>query len=168
MRKVDFNTTAVRDAIAAAKDKLEDMTPMFRDIAEYMVQATRKRFTLGQAPDGTSWAPKSEATLARYKRLGYGNLPRALIGPTRNLSRQIKRSADRNGAVIGSSLIYSRVMQEGAAKGAFGITMNGKRMVPIPWGRIPARVWLGVSQADETAIIDIVDEHLSGDLDAKG
>lgn len=164
MRKVDFNTTAIRDAIQSARDKLEDMTPIFRDVREYMVRATRKRFTEGKDPDGKAWAPKSEATLARYKRLGYGELPKALIGPGRRLSREIKGSADRNGAVIGSALIYSRVMQEGALKGEFGLKMNRGRVVPIPWGRIPARRWLGISDADELAIIDIVEEHLEEDL----
>ena len=52
-------------------------------------------------------------------------------------------------------------MQEGAAKGAFG---NDKRGRPVPWGRIPARVWLGISAADETAIVEIAEEYLAGEL----
>lgn len=167
MQKTEFNTTVAADAIRRAMAVLKDMTPIYRDIAEYIVQATRKRFTLGEAPDGSKWAPKSEATIARYKKLGYGNLPKALIGPGRRLSREIKRYADRNGAVIGSSLVYSRVMQEGAAKGALGLTMRGKSMVPIPWGRIPARVWLGVSKQDELEIVGIVEEALEDQLQGK-
>lgn len=166
MSKTELQTGAVREAIAAAKKTLTDLTPVFRDVKEYMVQATRQRFRQGVDPDGNAWAPKSEATIARYKRLGYGNLPKALIGPGRRLSREIKGSADSNGAVIGSSLIYSRVMQEGALKGEFGLKANGNRLVPIPWGRIPARRWLGISKTDEAAILDIVDEHLSDDLKA--
>lgn len=164
MSKTVLHTGEVTAAIKRAIEQLEDMTPIFRDVRDYMVRATRKRFTEGKDPDGKAWAPKSEATLARYKRLGYGELPKALIGPGRRLSREIKGSADRNGAVIGSSLIYSRVMQEGALKGEFGLKMNRGRVVPIPWGRIPARRWLGISDADELAILDIVDEHLEEKL----
>lgn len=141
MRTTEFKDGAVRDAVRRALGKLRDMKPLYRDIAEYMVKATRARFRTGTAPDGSQWAPKSQATLDRYKRLGYGNLPRPLIGAGKALSRQIQRYATAEGAVIGSSLIYSGVMQDGAAEGAFGQDKRGR---PIPWGRIPARAWLGM------------------------
>lgn len=163
MAGIDFNTSAVAAAIRAAAEQLEDMTPLFRDVTEYMVEATRKRFVQGKAPDGSTWAKKRPATLERYKQLGYGNLPKTLIGPGRRLSREIVGDATRSGSVIGSALIYSRVMQEGAAKGAFGKDRHGR---PIPWGRIPARVFLGISPIDETNIIDIVDEHIGRPLEA--
>ena len=159
---VQFNAGRSRQAIREAIGLLKDMTPIYVDIGEYMIQATRQRFVKGVAPDGTAWAPKRASTLERYRQLGYGSLSRPLIGPSRSLSRQIQRIVSRDGVVIGSSLIYSRVMQEGAARGAFGSDSRGR---PIPWGRIPARAWLGISRDDETAIVDIVDEHLSGPLD---
>lgn len=158
---VQFNAGASREAIRKAIGQLEDMTPLYRDIAEYMLEATRARFRTGTAPDGTKWAAKKKGTLARYKQMGYGNLSRPLIGPGRALSRQILRSANRQGAVIGSALIYSGVMQDGAAQGAFGTNRSGR---PIPWGNIPARVWLGISAADEQAIIEIADDYLAPTL----
>jgi phage virion morphogenesis protein len=163
MLAVQFNAGASRKAIADAIRQLEDMTPVFTDIGEYMVEATRQRFAKGTAPDGTAWAPKREATLERYRRLGYGSLARPLIGPARALSRQIQRVVSRDGVVIGSSLIYSGVQQQGAAKGAFGTDSRGR---PVPWGNIPARVWLGIARDDEKAILDIVDEHLESKLES--
>lgn len=165
MFAVQFNAGRSRQAIREAIALLEDMTPVYTDIAEYMVNATRQRFAKGVAPDGTAWAPKRQSTLERYRRLGYGALSRPLIGPGRALSRQIQRYVSRDGVVIGSSLIYSGVMQEGAAKGAFGSDSRGRA---IPWGRIPARVWLGISREDETAIVATVEEHLQGKLDQGG
>jgi phage virion morphogenesis protein len=165
MSTVQFNTTEAAAAIRRAAEQLDDMTPLFQDVAEYMIEATRKRFITGTAPDGSKWAPKKQSTLDRYKRLGYGNLPKTLIGPGKRLSREIVGQASRSGAVIGSALIYSRVMQEGAAKGAFGADRRGR---PIPWGRIPARVWLGISAADEQAIIEIAEEYLAASLDENG
>lgn len=161
---VQFNAGRSRQAIREAIQQLGDMTPVFEDIGEYMIEATRQRFVKGQAPDGSSWAPKRQATLERYKRLGYGSLTRPLIGPSRSLSRLVQKFVSRDGVVIGSSLIYSGVMQDGAARGAFG---NDRRGRPIPWGRIPARVWLGIGRDDETAIVEIVDEHLAGKLNAQ-
>jgi phage virion morphogenesis protein len=163
MLKAEFKATRVQQAIRAAAAELEDMTPLFQDVVEYMIEATRKRFASGIAPDGTKWAPKKQTTLDRYKALGYGNLSRVLIGPGKRLSREIIGQAGASGAVIGSALIYSRVQQEGAEKGAFGVDRRGR---PIPWGRIPARVWLDLSTADEEAIIDIADEHSEPHLSA--
>lgn len=151
---------AVRNAMAL----LADMTPVYLDIKEYMIEATRKRFVEGKDPDGNAWAPKKASTLERYKRLGYGSLNRVLIGPGKALSRQIVGQHSSAGAVIGSALIYSGVMQDGADKGAFGKDRRGK---PIPWGRIPARVWLGISAADEHEIIGIADDHVADKLDAQ-
>lgn len=159
---VQFNAGKSQTAIRSALALLRDMTPVFQEVLDYMIRVTEQRFVTGTAPDGSKWAPKSQTTLDRYKRLGYGNLNRVLIGTGRRLSREIVGQANGQGAVIGSALIYSRVMQDGAEKGAFGTNARGQ---PIPWGRIPARTWLGISRDDETAIIDIVDEHLEQRLD---
>lgn len=157
MANVEFNNAAAVEALARAQALLADMTPVYGEIGGYMIDATRQRFLRGEAPDGTRWPGKTAATLARYRRMGYGALTRPLIGPGRRLSREIHKTVSKQGLVMGSALIYARVMQEGAAEGEFGTNAKGR---PIPWGKIPARVWLGVSQADEKAIVAIVEEHL--------
>lgn len=164
MFKIEFNAQAARDAIRAAMDTLSDMTPVYDDIGEYMVDATRRRFVKGIAPDGTAWAPKSQGTLDRYKRLGYGTLNRPLIGPGKALSRQIVKFVAKDGVVIGSAQIYSGVMQRGARKGEFGTDSRGRQ---LPWGKIPARVWLGVSRDDELAIVEIAEERVAEALKLK-
>lgn len=161
---VQFNAGESRAALRKAMAELTDMTPIFSQIGEYMIEATRKRFIKGVSPSGAAWAPKKQSTLERYRRLGYGSLTRPLIGPGRALSRQIQRVVSKESVTIGSSLIYAGVMQDGAAKGAFGKDSRGR---PIPWGRIPARTWLGVSAEDDAAIVAIADEHLQRALDAK-
>lgn len=165
MSNVKFNAGAALAALTRARATLTDMTPIFFDVADYMLGATKRRFIEGKAPDGSKWAPKKQSTIDHYKRLGYGRLPRPLIGPGGMLSEDIFTQYSRNSAVIGSALIYSRVMQEGAEKGAFGRTKRGG---PIPWGRIPARVWLGISKADEAVIVDIADEHIERALGDRG
>ncbi len=162
MITINFEMVAVQSAIRRAMQLLDNMTPIYTDIGEYMVEATRARFRSGTAPDGTRWPAKSQATLDRYKALGYGNLNRVLIGPGRRLSREVQRFVSRDAVVIGSSLIYAGVMQRGAARGAFGRDGRGR---PIPWGRIPARVWLGLSKTDVINIEAIVEEHIAGALE---
>jgi phage gpG-like protein len=161
--KVDFDAPSVFDKLKSVGDALGDLTPLHQDIREYMVEATRQRFRDGKGPDGVAWKPKSQLTLTRYLERGDGNRPDPLIGPSGRLGREIVGTADKTAAEIGSALEYSGVMQRGAAKGAFG---RDSRNHPLPWGDIPARVWLGISEADEAAIIDIADEYLEGAIGA--
>ncbi|MBL4641554.1 MAG: phage virion morphogenesis protein [Verrucomicrobiales bacterium] len=158
----ELNGEAARKALREAAARLDDMTPVYTDIGEYLLEQRRARFRSGTDPEGKPWAPKRQSTLDRYKRLGYGTLNRPLIGPSKALSRQIHRIVSKDGVVIGSSLAYARTMQEGAAKGAFGSDSRGN---PLPWGNIPARRWLDLSDQEELEIVAIAEEHLEGLLE---
>lgn len=158
MMKIEFNAAPIFRRLEQAQALLSDLTPVHEEITEYMVDATKARFRLGKGPDDKNWTPKKPATIARYKARGDGNRPDPLIGPSKRLSSEILGMSTRASSEIGSALEYSGVMQNGAAKGAFGVSPGGR---PIPWGDIPARVWLGISDADERNILDIVDEHLA-------
>lgn len=159
MIKLEFNASVVFDALARASGRLDDLTPVYADIGEYMIEATKQRFRTSTAPDGTRWRDKRPATLASYLARGDGNRPKPLIGPSGRLGREIAKLVSRDAVEIGSALEYSAVMQDGAGKGAFGSTRTGR---PVPWGDIPARVWLGISGENERAILAIVDQHLLG------
>ncbi|PZQ20147.1 MAG: phage virion morphogenesis protein, partial [Sphingopyxis macrogoltabida] len=135
------------------------------DIGDYVIRVTKERFKKGIAPDGNAWTPKSPATLATYLARGDGDRPKPLIGPSGRLSSEIAQYADAQGVEIGSSLEYSAVMQDGARKGAFGKNAHGN---PIPWGDIPARPWLGLSDEDEANIILLADDYLEQAFDDRG
>ena len=163
MFKAQLNGEVSRQAIRRGIAQLSDMTEVFNDIGEQMLAATKQRFEDGRAPNGQKWAPKSNATIEHYTRLGYGSLAKLkpLIGHGKTLSQDIIVNHSRHAVVIGSAALYSRVMQEGATKGAFGSDRNGR---PLPWGRIPARVWLGLSRQDENDIVAIVEEKIGAAL----
>jgi phage virion morphogenesis protein len=165
MYDVEFNVDAIAAQLRRAGERIGDLTPVHREIGEYMIEATKARFRSSEAPDGTKWRAKSPVTIERYKRAKDGNLPQPLIGPSRRLSTEILAFANRAGVEIGSALEYSAVQQFGAAKGAFGNDQAGR---PIPWGAIPARPFLGVSSTDERNILDIVEEHLADALGVSG
>lgn len=157
MIAVEFKYEAVAKALHDAAAQMDDMTAVYTDIAEHMVRVTKERFVKGIDPDGNAWKPKSAVTLAAYEARGDGKRPDPLIGPSKRLSSEILEFVSPDSVEIGSNLEYSAVMQKGAKKGAFG---RDSRNHPIPWGDIPARVWLGLSEEDERNILDIVDEHL--------
>lgn len=165
MIKVEFKYAVVAEALGEVSRRLSDMTPIHQSIGNYVVRVTKERFKKGVEPDGTAWAPKKQATIDRYKKNGDGDRPDPLIGPSKRLSSEIAHYADPQGVEIGSALEYSAAMQDGAKQGAFGKAPRGG---PIPWGDIPARVWLGLSEEDEAAIIDIADEHLEQAFLANG
>lgn len=165
MISIDFKYQAVADALREASRRLGDMRPLHEDIGEYVIEATKERFRQGVDPDGVAWTPKSPVTLALYEARGDGDRPDPLIGPSKRLSSEIAKFADAASVEIGSALEYSAVMQHGAKKGAFG---RDSRNHPLPWGDIPARVWLGLSDADEAAIIDIADEYLEQAFEQRG
>ncbi|PWE29972.1 phage virion morphogenesis protein [Maritimibacter sp. 55A14] len=158
MIAVTFNADEVTDALDRIAAGLTDMTDLMEELGELLVASTKDRFTEGKAPDGTPWAPKSQATIAAYLARGDRVAFRPLFGPSGRLSSEIAHRAGPQSVEVGSSLIYAAVQQFGAAKGAFGTNAIGR---PIPWGNIPARPFLGLSEEDETNILATIDEWLA-------
>ncbi|PKP85827.1 MAG: phage virion morphogenesis protein [Alphaproteobacteria bacterium HGW-Alphaproteobacteria-2] len=165
MLRIDYNDAELQASLVRLGALLGNLTPVMQDLGEFLVASTKDRFPAGTAPDGTPWAPKSPTTLEAYRRRGDPADPRPLFGPTGSLSRGIFAQADAGSVEWGSAMIYARVMQEGAARGAFGATSRG---APIPWGDIPARPFLGLSDDDESALIAIVEEWLDRAAAAPG
>lgn len=169
MIEIEFKDDDIRDGLAGLDAALTDMTPVMRDIGEYFVDSTRQRFAAGSAPDGTPWAPKSETTKAAYRRRGDRVDDRPLFGPSGVLSSTIFYQADSDSVRWGSPMVYAGTMQFGAGQGAFGARMGRTRpsekrkasqdyFFPIPWGDIPARPFLGISEEDHEAILaDLTD-----------
>lgn len=158
MIRSEIDLTFAEAALSALDGRLTDMTPVLFDLGEYLVTSTKDRFPTGTAPDGTKWAPKSQATLDRYGARKSNRVDvRPLFGPTGLLSQQISHQASATEVSWGSNLIYSAVMQFGAAKGAFGQMANG---ASIPWGTIPARPFIGVSAEDQVKILESLSDWL--------
>lgn len=140
-------------ALAAAG---RDLTPLMRDIGEYLLRSTRERFETERDPDGRPWKPLSETTRRRKRR----NKDRILtqdgfLGGTLNYR------ASPAELLFGSPQVYAGVHQFGAPKGSFGRTSKGS---PIPWGDIPAREFLGLSDADGVEITGLVADYLAENL----
>ncbi|GAB4481864.1 MAG: phage virion morphogenesis protein [Burkholderiaceae bacterium] len=170
MIRIDIDDRAVLRVLSDLLRRVSDPAPALRDIGEYLVASTRRRFGAGLAPDGTPWAPNSPVTIMRhlgkyggsFRRRGGGltkkgaaraAAKRPLIGETRRLSSEIAYRLIPRGVEVGSSLVYSAVQQLGARRGQFGRTRRG---APIPWGDIPARPFLGISTQDRDRIIAII------------
>lgn len=130
-----------------------DLTPLMRDIGEYLLRTTKDRFEDERAPDGAPWQPLSEATRRRKRR----NKDRILTESGHLGGPSLSYRASPSELLLGSSAVYAGTHQFGAKRGSFGTTSKG---APIPWGDIPAREFLGLSSADSAEIADLVGDYL--------
>lgn len=137
------------------------------EIGDALVDSTRERFVTSTAPDGTRWAPNTQATYLAYLRksgkvtLKIGQLnkrgtalaqsKKPLIGKSKVLSMDIYPAIEDGALVIGSPMVYAAMQHFGGSKAQF----------PKLWGDIPARPFLGLSDDDERDILDILGRHLA-------
>lgn len=133
--------------------RIERPRDALADIGEALVASTKQRFVDGRAPDGTSWEELSDTTLAIREALGIPGT-RPLIGETKRLSREIHYRIAGETLEVGSPMEYAATQQFGALARSF---TGGK----TPWGDIPERPFLGLSDDDERTIFDILGEHLT-------
>jgi phage virion morphogenesis protein len=153
---LDIDAKRTRATLHGLAGRLDDATPLMFDIGELLVESTKQRFQAGMSPAGIPWPENSPLTLSRKK----GTRP--LIGETHRLSNEIISAPTSDSVTMGSNLIYARTQQEGALQGAFG---HDARNHPIPWGDIPARQFIGLSDQDGENILDTVQEYLAEPFD---
>lgn len=144
---------AVRARIRAAGDAFENPHPVLARIGEYLVGTTKERFRTERDPSGAPWAPLSEAMRRRKRK----NRDRILTLEG-YLGSQISWRASRDELLVGSDRVYAGTHQFGAKKGQYGKTSRGS---PIPWGDIPARPLLGLSDDDERVVLDMMSSHVA-------
>ena len=131
---------------------ISNPTDALKEIGEVLTQSTKDRFGTKIAPGGATWAANSPVTVARK---GHGS---QLRGESKMLGDTIHYQLDGAKAVmVGSNMPYAAVQQFGQPKGASGRTRRG---APIPWGDIPPRPFVGVSQEDEDRITEIMADYL--------
>lgn len=158
MITIEINDAEIFAALDRVARAVTDMTPVMKDIGREMVDATKDRFPAGVGPDGNPWAPKSPATIENYERRREHLDLRPLWGPSGTLNSAFAYYPSETSVEWGTNVIQSAVMQFGAAKGEFGNMANGS---PIPWGPIPARPFLGMSDDDRNAILEVLDDWLT-------
>ncbi len=158
-----YNTDTLDPMLQAVREALEDPSEAMADIGELLLSSSQDRMLRGENPDGSPFAPRSPATLARYAKLGLSfGAPLNVSGDMRN---HLFYEASKEGVEYGSNAIQAAVMQFGAKKGAFGTASNGSS---IPWGDIPAREFIGISDEDQSNIVLELEEWLQSAADSGG
>lgn len=155
---IKYDGKDVQSALAQTLSVIDNPRPLLMQIGEALAESTMRRFPAGKGPDGVPWAPKSAVTMARHPRGG----KRPLIGESKTLATSITFDVQGKTVVVGSNAIQAAVQQFGAPAGSLwqGKDKRG-RNARAPWGDIPARPYLGISDEDEVTILEIVAEYLA-------
>jgi phage virion morphogenesis protein len=154
MIEVEIDDQAARDLLNELKTRMGDLTPVLEAVGGIMQSGTQQRFVDQQAPDGTPWAALSQVTLDRRRQGGRGA---EILRDTGRLMNSISYRVAGDSVSVFTNVIYAGTHQSGASKGAYGVNRRGS---PIPWGTIPARPFLGYNQADNDAVLEILNGYL--------
>lgn len=120
------------------------LSRVLHDIGQNLVEGTRTRIDRGVDWQDRPFAPNTPVTLKRKR----GTQPLIDSGVFKN-SRLFHHVAGSS-LTVGASGIQAGVLQFGARKGQFG---TGKtRRFLIPWGNIPARPYLPISDDGQSLV----------------
>lgn len=149
MIEVTVDTRAIDRVLRDLQHAGQRLEPVFKNIGEHLMVSTGQRFRDSEAPDGTPWKDNSAVTLARKS----GSRP--LIGGDEGgaggaLRDQNHYNADDRQVEFGNSQVYAAMQQFGGSKTQF----------PHLWADIPARPFIGLSDADEDEIAELALDHL--------
>jgi len=149
-----FNKTLSR--LAQATERPE---PVLRGIGEYMRNSTSERFSTQTDPQGQPWRPLSET----YRQSKSSNPDKILT--LNGYLRKIVYQVEGDTVLVGSPMEYAAMHQFGGTirpKTARALAFGGRVVASVT---IPARPFLGVSDADATEIEAIVSDYLAAALD---
>jgi len=173
---VDVEDGALRAALKRMTAQLDDMAPVMDEIGGVLVSSTADRFEREGGPDGTPWKPSGRA-----RRVGGQTL-----SETGRLRSSIVHRADGSGVDVGTNVVYAAIHQFGGAvkrparRQVLAFNAKGTRFASRRSTRarkagsvrvaiadigeheinMPARPFLGVSDADRVSILAIVGDAL--------
>ena len=168
---IEIDDAELRREFKRLLDAVQDPSPALREIGEVLTRSTKERFQTETGPDGAKWEQNADSTLLNYLRKRQGLSKRKTATGGRTLTQRGARAlggkqilTDRgdladsiayqlegdNSVAVGTSRIYAAMQQFG------GTTADHPQL----WGDIPARPFLGISDADEADILAILRAHL--------
>jgi len=159
---VALEDRVVSRALAQLAAASVDMTEPMDAIGRALVNGAVERIgTTNVTPEGAPWEPSKRATAKGGKTLH----------DTGALMRSINAWASPHQVAVGTNTPYAAVHQFGAATGSLGVWVgndkHGREMsVLSPWGDIAARPYLGISDEEETTIVELIHDYYGGIIGA--
>lgn len=176
MIEIEVNITHLAKGLTQLAALGRNMTPLTRDLAEILKGGVDRAFQDEADPEtGEKWHPLSPATLKRRAKAGHTG---KILQVTGQLAASIQTEHGPHHATVLTSDVRARTHQFGAKKGSFGKATRGKGRInkrnwtarggatvggwlsrrakldvlPLPFGDIPARPFLGIGKPEEAEI----------------
>jgi phage virion morphogenesis protein len=176
---IEVNIDSVKNGLTRLAALGQNMTPLTRDLAEILKGGVDRAFADEKDPaTGEKWHPLSPATLARRAKAGHTG---SILQVTGQLASSIQTEHGPHHAAVLTSDVRAPTHQFGAKKGSYGTAKRGTRgtgrrnprnytarggatvggwlsgraqggTMPLPWGDIPARPFLGIGKPEEAEI----------------
>lgn len=144
---LDISFSGMDETLAkllAMQQRGDNLRPLFLKIGDDMVEVTKKRFETATDSDGNAWVKNSDVTLANKS----GTKPLTNHG---DLAASIDyQPLGDYGVEIFTNAVQGAMMQFGGTKAEFSNL----------WGDIPARPFVGLSNADKQHILDLTLDYL--------
>ncbi len=159
---VGLEDRVVSRALAQLAAASVDMTGPMESIGSALVDGARARIgTTNVTPEGAAWQPSQRALATGGKTL----LASAA------LLDGINAWASPHQVVVGTNTPYAAVHQFGAATGSLGVWVGNdkhgrEKTVLSPWGDIAARPYLGISDEEETTIVELIHDYYGEIIEA--
>lgn len=161
--RFDLDDLPALAGIDWAVEQLRDLTELMDQIGAVLVAGANDRIAVSnEAPDGQPWAPSKRVRNEGGKTL-------LLSG---HLRTSIVARPAQDHVLVGTNVPYAAVHQGGAKQGAFGTRTGWTRpsakrptsqffMMHMPWGDIPARPFIGVSEGERADIEELAILHVT-------
>lgn len=142
MIEIRMDDALLQQKLKEIEESLGDshLALLMNDIGEQLVEEIKQRIETNRKWGGGEFAPNSAVTLARKR----GAQP--LLDSRVFVSSRLFHAPSARSVLVGASALQAAVLQFGAKKGAFGRTQRG---APIPWGDIPARPYMPITESGE-------------------
>lgn len=157
---------AIRERLREIATRMSNMSPIMKAIGDRIVEQTKRRFEAGgPAPDGTPWKEPKTPNPKRIRTL-------TVSGHLRDSIRF--QMIGNNAVAIGTNKVYAAIHQLGGKTPAHIIRPRNKgglfwlgakhpmKSVRHPGSVIPARPFLGLSEANSKELLGIINEYIAG------
>lgn len=152
--KIEIDDRQINQVLARLVSRGKNLRPAMEEIAGVLEHAIEESFELERDPStGKPWADLSVETTIPKRAVWPGKI----LQVSGELARSFEPDVGEDYVAVGTADKKAKTHQLGAKQGEFGTTSRGG---PIPWGDIPARPFLGLTDDSRDEILDILGAYL--------
>ncbi len=152
--RIDVDNAQVLQSLEKLAAANADFTPLMREVAGLLFDAVEENFAQQGRP---RWQPLKASTVAKR------GSSQPILQVSGQLAASLSQDHDATSAVVGTNKEYAATHQFGAAKGSFAQkpTKSGAS-INIPWGDIPARPFLALTEEDHAQLVELAIDYERG------